>query len=188
MIGWYHPTLLQCLRRGYSRSDFSADLLAGLLVGIIALPLSLALSLACGVRPEQGLWTAVIGGLLISALGGSRVQIGGPAGAFVGLCAIGVNQFGFQGLALATVMAGVLVLFLGIFRLGKVISYIPMPVVIGFTTGIAVILASTQIGPALGLSEPKHPAEHLHERLAWVWIHLPEATWPPAAICAASRG
>jgi SulP family sulfate permease len=183
---FFKPTLFGCLRAGYSRQDLLADVFAGLLVAVVALPLSMALAIASGANPEQGLWTAIIAGGLISLLGGSRVQIGGPAGAFVGLCAAAVNQFGFPGLALATVMAGILMIFLGSMRLGRVISFIPIPVVIGFTTGIAVILASTQVGPMLGLPEPDKPFEHLHERLVWVWKHLGAARWEPAAICLAT--
>ena len=180
----YRPALLHALSQGYSRHDFVADLFAGLLVGVVALPLSMALAIASGCKPEQGLWTAIIGGFLISLLGGSRVQIGGPAGAFVGLCAIGVNNFGYQGLALATFMSGFFVLFLGFARLGKAVSYIPLPVVIGFTTGIAVILLSTQIGPALGITDPTKPIEHLHERLLYLVAQSEHGNWRALVCCA----
>jgi len=179
----YRPALLTALRGGYSRTDLLADLGAGALVGVVALPLSIALAIASGVRPEQGLWTAVIGGLLISLLGGSRVQIGGPAGAFVGLCAAAINQFGFPGLALATLMAGLMTVFLGLARLGTVISFIPVPVVIGFTSGIALILASTQLGPALGIPDPEVPIEHLHERLTWIGTHFSAVHVQPVLLC-----
>lgn len=182
----YRPALLQSLQAGYSRRDFIADLLAGLLVGVVALPLSMALAIASGCTPAQGLWTAIIGGLLISVLGGSRVQIGGPAGAFVGLCAVGVNQFGYEGLALATLMSGVFMLFLGFARLGKAVSYIPTPVVIGFTTGIALILLSTQIGPALGLVDPEKPIEHLHERIHYLVTHAADWNWRALVCCVAT--
>ncbi len=182
------PALLESLRSGYHRQDLLADLGAGVLVGVVAIPLSLGLAIASGVSPAQGLVTAVIGGFLISILGGSRFQIGGPAGAFVGLCATGVAQYGYAGLALATVMAGMLLLFLGFARLGRAISFIPVPVVIGFTTGIAVIIATTQLAPALGLPEPAKPLSHAHERLAYLWrIH---AGWSPTALttCLATLG
>ncbi len=180
----YRPALLQSLKSGYSRGDFAADLWAGLLVGVVALPLSMALAIASGCTPAQGLWTAIVGGLLISLLGGSRVQIGGPAGAFVGLCAVAVNQFGYAGLALATMMAGAFMLFLGLARLGKAVSYIPTPVVIGFTTGIALILFSTQVGPALGIGDPVKPVEHLHERLSYLVMHAAEWNWRALVCCA----
>lgn len=173
----YRPALIAALKGGYSRGDLLADLGAGLLVGVIALPLSMALAIASGCKPEQGLWTAIVAGILISLLGGSRVQIGGPAGAFVGLCAVGVNQFGYAGLALATLMAGALMLFFGLARLGRAISYIPTPVVIGFTTGIALILFSTQIGPALGIGDPARPAEHLHERVTHLADQVAAGAW-----------
>jgi len=182
----YRPALLQSLKEGYSRRDFTADLWAGLLVGVVALPLSMALAIASGCTPAQGLWTAIVGGLLISLLGGSRVQIGGPAGAFVGLCAVGVNQFGYEGLALATLMSGAFILFLGLARLGKAVSYIPTPVVIGFTTGIALILFSTQLGPAFGIVDPAKPVEHLHERLHHLLTHAEGWSWRALLCCAAT--
>jgi sulfate permease, SulP family len=182
----YRPALLSALKEGYPRRRFTADLSAGLLVGVVALPLSMALAIASGCTPEQGLWTAIIGGFLISLLGGSRVQIGGPAGAFVGLCAVAVNQFGYAGLALATLMAGAFILFLGLARLGRAVSYIPTPVVIGFTTGIALILLSTQIGPALGIAEPAKPVEHLHERVQHLTAHAGGWNWRALVCCVAT--
>lgn len=151
---WFKPALLRSLRSGYGKGDFLADLAAGLLVGVVALPLSMGLAIASGVSPEQGLYTAIIGGVLVSLLGGSRVQVAGPAGAFVGICAAAVIAHGYLGLALATLMAGVLLLGFGALRLGKYIGFIPYPVVIGFTTGIALIIGSTQLGPALGIPDP----------------------------------
>jgi len=177
----YRPALLRCLRAGYTRQDLVADVLAGLLVGVVALPLSIGLAIASGAQPAQGLYTAIIGGALVSLLGGSRVQIGGPAGAFVGLCAAGVAQFGYGGVALATMMAGALMLFLGMMRLGKAITFIPIPVVIGFTTGIAVIIASTQIAPMLGL--PDKSFAHVQDRIHWLWDHRAQASWIPLVFC-----
>lgn len=151
---WFKPALARSLKAGYGRPDFLADLAAGLLVGVVALPLSMGLAIASGVSPEQGLFTAIIGGVIVSLLGGSRVQVAGPAGAFVGICAAAVITHGYLGLALATLLAGVMLLILGALRLGKTIGYIPYPVVIGFTTGIALIIASTQLEPALGIADP----------------------------------
>jgi SulP family sulfate permease len=153
-VPWFKPALARSLKAEYSRSDFVADLSAGLLVGVVALPLSIGLAIASGVSPEQGLYTAVIGGTIVSLLGGSRIQVAGPAGAFVGICAAAVITHGYVGLALATLMAGVLLLTFGALRLGKYIGYIPYPVVIGFTTGIALIIASTQLVPAFGIADP----------------------------------
>ena len=177
------PTLFRCLREGYHAADLRADLAAGLLVGVVALPLSIGLAIASGCSPAQGLVTAIVGGLVVSLLGGSRVQIGGPAGAFVGLCALGVGQFGYGGLAVATLMAGLLILGLGMARLGKAITYIPIPVVIGFTTGIAVVIASTQLAPTLGIIEPAKPLAHVHERLGYLWDHRAEVAFSPVALC-----
>ena len=151
---WFRPALVRTLRAGYGKTDFLADLAAGLLVGVVALPLSMGLAIASGVSPEQGLYTAIIGGVIVSLLGGSRVQVAGPAGAFVGICAAAVIAHGYPGLALATLMAGGMLLVFGALRLGKYIGYIPYPVVIGFTTGIALIIGSTQLGPALGIADP----------------------------------
>jgi SulP family sulfate permease len=180
----YRNALQRALRQGYTRRDLMADVMAGLLVGVVALPLSMGLAIASGVKPEYGLYTAIVGGLLISLLGGSRTQIGGPAGAFVGLCAAGVAQFGPGGLAIATFMAGAMMLAFGLLRLGRAITFIPVPVVIGFTTGIAVIIASTQVAPMLGL--PEKSFAHFHERIAYLWSLREQATWQPAAVCAAT--
>ncbi len=192
MPDWFRPSLWRCLRHreglpnGYDRAAFLGDLSAGLLVAVVALPLSMGLAIASGAKPEQGLYTAIIGGLLVSLLGGSRMQIAGPAGAFVGLCATGVAQYGYGGLALATMMAGVLLVVMGIGRLGKAISYIPTPVVIGFTTGIAVIIASTQLAPACGIAEKT--LGHTHERIVHLWQHLGEVGWQAPAVCLATIG
>jgi SulP family sulfate permease len=187
MASAYRPGIM-VLAEGYTRRDLLADLGAGLLVGVVALPLSMALAIASGCRPEQGLWTTIIAGVLISVLGGSRVQIGGPAGAFVGLCASIVSQFGQSGLALCTVMAGALILFMGVVRLGKAISYVPTPVVIGFTTGIALILLSTQIGPALGVRDPDKPSENMVDRLDYILSNLRAGAfnWRALTCCVAT--
>jgi SulP family sulfate permease len=168
---WFKPALLRALKAGYGRADFLADLAAGLLVGVVALPLSIGLAIASGVSPEQGLYTAIIGGVIVSLLGGSRVQVAGPAGAFVGICAAAVITHGYIGLALATVMAGVMLLAFGALRLGKFIGYIPYPVVIGFTTGIALIIGSTQLDSAIGIADPTPAIPDFIGRIAHVFDH-----------------
>ncbi len=144
--------------QSYSRSDFSADLLAGLTVGLVALPLAMAFAIASGVPPQAGLYTAIIAGGLISALGGSRMQIGGPTGAFVVIVAGIVAKFGVAGLALVTVMAGVMLVIMGFTGLGSAVKFIPRPVTIGFTNGIALLIASTQIKDFFGLSTGDVPS------------------------------
>src|SRR6204780_5493840 len=143
------PESVRCLRN-YSRRDLGADLLAGLTVGLVALPLAMAFGIASGVPPQAGLYTAIVAGFLISALGGSRTQIGGPTGAFVVIVAGIVVKFGLGGLALVGMMAGILLLMMGITGLGTAVKYIPRPVIIGFTNGIALLIASTQIKDFLG--------------------------------------
>jgi SulP family sulfate permease len=168
---WFKPALLRSLKTGYGRADFLADLAAGLLVGVVALPLSIGLAIASGVSPEQGLYTAIIGGVIVSLLGGSRTQVAGPAGAFVGICAAAVITHGYIGLALATVMAGGMLVTFGALRLGKYIGYIPYPVVIGFTTGIALIIGSTQIDSALGIADHSPAIPDFIGRIAHVFGH-----------------
>lgn len=146
----FHPKLLDTLR-GYTRQTFSADVVAGITVGIVALPLAMALAIASGLKPEIGIFTAIIGGLLISLFGGSRVQIGGPAGAFVPMLAPIVAAHGPQGLVVCALLAGLILLGLGVARLGTLIKYIPYPVVTGFTSGIAIIILSTQLRDFFGL-------------------------------------
>ena len=153
------PKLLTCLREGIPRAQLARDAGAGLIVGVIAVPLAIAFGIASGVKPEQGLITAVVAGLLISLLGGSRVQIGGPTGAFIVLVYDTVHRFGYEGLAVATLLAGGLMVALGLARLGSVIRYIPYPVTVGFTSGIAVIILVGQIGDFLGLAAGEVPAE-----------------------------
>jgi sulfate permease, SulP family len=146
------PKTIVCLREGYGRAFFWNDLSAGVTVAIVALPLSLALAIGSGVRPEQGLFTAIIAGFLISLLGGSRVQIGGPAGAFMAIVAAIVAKDGYDGLCIATLMAGVILIIMGLARLGSLIKFIPYPVTTGFTSGIAVIIFTSQIRDLLGLT------------------------------------
>ena len=162
----FRPKLVDTLKN-YSAQDFAADLTAGIIVGIVALPLSLALAIASGLNPEVGLFTAIVGGFLVSLLGGSRVQIGGPAGAFVPLLAPIVvmmgpegRAFGPEGLVVCAMMAGVILFVLGVSKLGSMIKYIPFPVVTGFTSGIAVIIMSTQIRDFFGLQQ-KLPSDFI---------------------------
>jgi sulfate permease, SulP family len=154
----FRPRLLDALP-GYDRARFAKDLGAGLTVGIVALPLALAFGIASGVRPEQGLITAIVAGFLISALGGSQVQIGGPAGAFIVVVYAIVERHGFTNLLVATVAAGVLMFLLGLFRLGALIRYIPVAIVIGFTSGIAVLIALSQLRDLFGLQVAKMPGD-----------------------------
>lgn len=166
------PKLFTVLfREGYSLSLFNCDLLAGILVGIVALPLSIALAIASGVKPEQGIFTAVIAGFLISALGGSRVQIGGPTGAFIVLVYNTVQQFGYGGLAVATMLAGLFLLLMGLMRFGTMIKFIPYPLTVGFTCGIAVLIGVTQIRDLLGLKMAPPPAE-FHEKMIAYAQHI----------------
>jgi len=154
------PRSITCLR-GYTLNDLSHDLIAGVTVGLIALPLAMAFAIASGVPPQVGLYTAVIAGFIISALGGSRTQIGGPTGAFVIIIAGIVVKFGMGGLALVGIMAGLLLLIMGLTGLGSAVKFIPRPVTIGFTNGIALLIASTQIKDFLGLRTPAVPSDFL---------------------------
>jgi len=156
---WIPCSLLSL--RGYSPTRFAEDLVAGVTVGLVALPLAMAFGIASGVTPQAGLYTAVVAGFLISALGGSRTQIGGPTGAFVVIVSGIVAKFGMSGLALVTITAGVLLLVMGISGLGSAVKFIPRPVTIGFTNGIALLIASTQIKDFLGLTTPAVPGDFL---------------------------
>jgi len=145
------PKLFSILRKGYTRKDFTSDLVAGVIVGIVALPLAIAFAIASGVKPEQGLYTAVIAGLAVSVLGGSRVQIAGPTGAFIVIVYGIVQKYGYDGLAVATLMAGVFLVIMGFARLGTLLKFIPYPLTVGFTSGIALIIFTSQINDFLGL-------------------------------------
>src|SRR5215813_2671752 len=147
----YEPKLFTLLRRGYGVSDLRRDLVAGLTVSIVALPLSMALAIASGTTPDKGLYTAVVAGFLISLLGGSRVQIGGPTAAFIPIVFGIAAAHGYEGLATATVMAGVIVALMGFFRFGAMIKFIPYPVTTGFTSGIAVTILASQLQNFFGL-------------------------------------
>jgi SulP family sulfate permease len=172
----FTPKLVTALREGYGPARLRADLVAGLTVAIVALPLAMALGIASGASPREGLITAVVAGFLISALGGSRVQIGGPTGAFVVIVAGVSAQHGFAGLVLATAMAGVMLIVAGYAGVGKLMRFVPMPVVTGFTAGIAVIIASSQIGDFLGL-HVRAPAEFVEKWEAYLGA-IRGISWP----------
>jgi SulP family sulfate permease len=158
----FAPKLITVLREGYGFADFRADVMAGLTVAIVALPLSMAIAIASGVTPDRGLYTAVIGGFIVSLLGGSRFQIGGPAGAFIVLVALTAERHGVDGVILATAMAGVFLIAAGLLRLGTYIKFIPYPVTVGFTAGIAVIIFASQFRDLLGITlTTKEPGEFL---------------------------
>src|SRR4051812_5396737 len=154
----FTPKLVTILREGYGLKDLRADAIAGLTVAIVALPLSMAIAVASGVGPERGLYTAIVGGFLISLLGGSRFQIGGPAGAFIVLVALVVEREGYDGLVMATLIAGAILIAVGFLRIGTFIKYIPYPVTIGFTAGIAVIIVASQLRDLAGLDIANEPA------------------------------
>jgi SulP family sulfate permease len=163
----FKPKLLTVLREGYTRHLFLRDLGAGTIVGVLALPLALAFAIASGVKPEQGLFTAIVAGFVIAALSGSRVQIGGPTGAFIVIVYSVVQRYGYDGLAVATLMAGVLLVIMGIARLGSVIQFMPYPVTVGFTAGIALIILTSQLRDFLGLQMSNVPAEFVEKWIAY---------------------
>jgi sulfate permease, SulP family len=155
----FTPKLVTVLREGYGFAAFRADVIAGLTVAIVALPLSMAIAIASGVTPDRGLTTAVIGGFIVSLMGGSRFQIGGPAGAFIVLVALTAERHGIDGVILASLMAGVILIAAGTLRLGTYIKFIPYPVTVGFTAGIAVVIFATQIKDLFGITLAKEPGE-----------------------------
>lgn len=181
----FEPKLITVLREKYTLSRFYKDLLAGLIVGVVALPLSIAFAIASGVKPEQGLVTAFIGGFLISCLSGSRVQIGGPTGAFIIIVFNIVAQYGYEGLALATIMAGIFLVLMGFMRMGDVIKYIPYPVTVGFTSGIAVVIFTTQIRDFFGLQIDKIPA-NFFDKLVIYFHSIPSINWYSVALSVAT--
>ncbi|WP_342641506.1 SulP family inorganic anion transporter [Rhodoligotrophos ferricapiens] len=171
----FTPKLVTILREGYGLANLRADAMAGLTVAIVALPLSMAIAIASGASPAQGLYTAIVGGFLVSALGGSRFQIGGPAGAFIVLVATTVQQHGMGGLILATILSGVLLAAIGLLRLGTYIKFIPYPVTVGFTAGIATIIFASQIKELLGLTLSEAEPGPLLDKLPVLWANLPTA-------------
>jgi SulP family sulfate permease len=186
-MGWraFTPKIVTVLREGYDARDLQRDAIAGLTVAIVALPLAMALGIASGTTPDKGLVTAVVAGLVISALGGSRVQIGGPTGAFVVVVFNVIHDFGYDGLVLATFMAGVILLIAGAARLGTWVKYMPEPVVTGFTSGIAVIIFTSQVKDLLGLSLPEVPAA-VAEKLGAFWAGRDSANPSAVAVAALS--
>jgi SulP family sulfate permease len=166
----FRPRLLDDLR-GYDRAQLARDTGAGLTVGIVALPLAMAFAIASGLKPEAGLWTAIIGGLLVSLLGGSSVQIGGPAGAFIVIVYGIVERHGLGSLLISTAAAGVLLFLMGLLKLGNLVRYVPVSLVIGFTNGIAVLIALSQLRDLLGLQVDKMPADFFSQ-IATLWRHL----------------
>ncbi|HEY4359744.1 MAG TPA: SulP family inorganic anion transporter [Bryobacteraceae bacterium] len=178
------PESVRCWRT-YNRQDFGADLLAGITVGLVALPLAMAFGIASGVTPQAGLYTAIVAGCLISAMGGSRMQIGGPTGAFVVIVAGIVGKFGVAGLALVTMMAGAMLVVMGLTGLGSAVKFIPRPVTIGFTNGIALLIASTQIKDFLGLTTGDVPSAFL-PRMKVLLEAIGTISWPAVAVSLAT--
>ena len=163
----FKPKIFDTLKN-YNRQQFCKDVMAGLIVGIVALPLAIAFAIASGVSPEKGLYTAVIAGFIISAMGGSRVQIGGPTGAFIVIVYGIVQIHGVNGLIIATFMAGVMLIIMGFARLGSVIKFIPHPLIIGFTSGIAILIFSSQMKDFFGLKMGTVPADFLDKWKSYV--------------------
>ena len=164
----FKPKFLSAIKH-YDRKTFMADLMAGVIVGIVALPLAIAFGIASGVSPEKGIITAIVAGLAISLFGGSKVQIGGPTGAFIIIVYGIIQQYGMQGLTVATLMAGVFLILLGMLRLGIIIKYIPYPIVVGFTSGIAVTIFTTQVKDLLGLTMDVVPSDFVEKWLAYIY-------------------
>ena len=162
----FRPKLLSTLK-GYNLDTFSKDFMAGIIVGIVAIPLAIAFGIASGVGPTEGLVTAIIAGLLISVFGGSKVQIGGPTGAFIVIIYGIIQQFGLGGLAIATIMAGVMLVLMGIFRLGSIIKFMPYPIIVGFTGGIAITIFSTQMNDLFGLGIESVPANFIDKWICY---------------------
>lgn len=173
----FQPKLFE-LFRNYSKTDFSTDLMAGIIVGIVALPLAIAFGIASGVTPEKGIITAIVAGFIISLLGGSKVQIGGPTGAFIVIIYGIIQEYGIEGLTVATLMAGILLVLMGIFKLGAVIKFIPYPIIVGFTSGIAVTIFTTQIADVFGLTfdGEKVPGDFIGKWLVYA-RHFDTVNW-----------
>jgi SulP family sulfate permease len=182
------PKLLTVWREGYGLAHLRADALAGLTVAIVALPLSMAIAIASGVGPERGLFTAIVGGFLVSALGGSRYQIGGPAGAFIVLVAACVTATGVQGLVMATILSGLVLIVAGLLRLGTYIRYIPYPVTVGFTAGIAVIIFASQLREMFGLTLPGAEPGEILEKVKALWASRGTVTWAAVGVSALTAG
>jgi sulfate permease, SulP family len=184
----FTPKLLTVWREGYGLGALRADALAGLTVAIVALPLSMAIAIASGVGPERGLYTAIVGGFLVSALGGSRYQIGGPAGAFIVLVAGCVAAIGVTGLILATMLSGLVLIAAGVLRLGTYIRYIPYPVTVGFTAGIAVIIFASQLREMFGLTLPGEEPGEIVAKVRSLWAARGTVTWAAVAVATVTAG
>ena len=169
------PKLFTTLR-SYTKERFLEDALAGWIVAIVAIPLAIAFGISSGVGPTEGLVTAIIAGFIISALGGSRVQIGGPTGAFIVIVYGIIQQHGLTGLLIATIMAGILLILMGLFKLGNVIKFVPYPVIIGFTAGIAVTIFSTQMNDLFGMGIKDAPADFIHKWICY-FQHIEDINW-----------
>src|SRR5215204_6519048 len=176
----FKPKILETLRN-YTRKQYLKDLIAGVIVGIVALPLAIAFAIASGVSPEKGLFTAIIAGFIISAFGGSRVQIGGPTGAFIVVVYGIVQQYGVNGLIIATFLAGIMLMLMGFARFGSVIKFIPYPLIVGFTTGIAVIIFSSEMKDLFGLSMGAVPADFI-EKWHIYFQHFSSVNWSALSI------
>lgn len=182
----FRPKLFEVFRN-YSKADFSTDLMAGIIVGIVALPLAIAFGIASGVTPEKGIITAIVAGFIISFLGGSKVQIGGPTGAFIVIIYGIIQEYGIEGLTVATLMAGILLVLMGVFKLGAVIKFIPYPIIVGFTSGIAVTIFTTQIADVFGLTfdGEKVPGDFIGKWLVYA-RHFDTVNWWNALVSFAS--
>ncbi len=180
----FQPKLVECLRN-YTKAQFSRDAMAGVIVGIIAIPMAIAFGIASGVGPTEGLVTAIIAGFIISALGGSKVQVGGPTGAFIIIIYGIIQQFGLAGLMIATVMAGIMLVLMGVFKLGSVIKFVPYPVIIGFTGGIAITIFSTQMNDFFGMGLKDVPADFI-EKWMFYFQNLSAISWESLLVGAIS--
>lgn len=181
----FNPKLFSVLRQGLTREQLTKDAMAGVVVGIVALPLSIAFAVACGVSPEKGLVTAIIAGFIISTLGGSRVQIGGPTGAFIVVIAGIIEMYGINGLIISTMLAGLILILFGVLRLGNLLKYFPHSLIVGFTSGIAIVIFSTQIRDAFGLEIAKTPAGFV-DKWTMYFHHLDTINYYAFAITAAT--
>jgi SulP family sulfate permease len=180
----FSPKILSTLKN-YSREKLSADIMAGMIVGVVAIPLAIAFGIASGVGPTEGLVTAIIAGLLISVLGGSKVQIGGPTGAFIVIIYGVIQQYGLGGLTIATIMAGIILVLMGVFRLGSVIKFMPYPIIVGFTGGIAITIFSTQMNDLFGLGIESVPANFIDKWICYI-DYIGNIDWWSAAMGIAS--
>ena len=173
----FQPKLFSCLK-DYNKATFMADLMAGIIVGIVALPLAIAFGIASGVTPEKGIITAIIAGLLISVFGGSKVQIGGPTGAFIVIVFGIIAEYGMSGLIIATFMAGIFLILMGLMRVGTIIKYIPYPIIVGFTSGIALTIFTTQIKDLFGMQIAEVPADFVSKWVVYFQNFGTMNIWP----------